>query len=211
MARKMALKAGYSRYYSAVPCRRGHLSERRTSDNHCIQCHNENRNLRRAQSPVLRESISEYFSVYRVKNGDRLRGNDRDRYATNIERERNRTIRWREDNPERARLAVRRWKRDNPEKTRESEHRRRARQKDAKGSFVAADIKDILLRQKNRCAYWKVCGSAITEEWHLDHIVPLALGGSNERRNIQICCQTCNLKKGAKHPVEFARQYGLLI
>src|SRR5207249_1732713 len=31
-----------------------------------------------------------------------------------------------------------------------------------------------------------------------DHIIPLALGGSNRERNIQLLCETCNRAKGAK-------------
>ncbi len=40
------------------------------------------------------------------------------------------------------------------------------------------------------------CGS--TRELHFDHIIPLAKGGGNSDMNIQILCQTCNLKKSDK-------------
>ncbi len=30
-----------------------------------------------------------------------------------------------------------------------------------------------------------------------DHIIPLALGGSNTARNIQLLCEACNRAKGA--------------
>lgn len=33
---------------------------------------------------------------------------------------------------------------------------------------------------------------------HVDHILPLALGGTDARTNLQPSCQTCNLKKGSK-------------
>lgn len=32
---------------------------------------------------------------------------------------------------------------------------------------------------------------------HIDHIFPLALGGSNDLVNLQLLCETCNLKKSA--------------
>ncbi len=39
------------------------------------------------------------------------------------------------------------------------------------------------------------CGSKRSLE--LDHIVPLAMGGSNTFRNLQLLCGDCNNRKGA--------------
>lgn len=40
------------------------------------------------------------------------------------------------------------------------------------------------------------CGSK--QNLHFDHIIPIAKGGGNSEANIQILCQTCNLKKSDK-------------
>ena len=40
------------------------------------------------------------------------------------------------------------------------------------------------------------CGSK--KELHFDHIIPVAKGGGNVEANIQILCQSCNLKKADK-------------
>lgn len=47
-------------------------------------------------------------------------------------------------------------------------------------------------RDKGACVH---CGSNAMLEY--DHIVPLALGGSNTERNLQLLCEACNREKGA--------------
>lgn len=43
----------------------------------------------------------------------------------------------------------------------------------------------------------KMCG-ARDRPLHVDHIVPRANGGGNDRSNLQCLCDKCNLKKGNK-------------
>lgn len=45
-------------------------------------------------------------------------------------------------------------------------------------------------RDQGRCV---VCGS--TQKLEFDHIIPLAKGGSNTERNIQLLCESCNREK----------------
>lgn len=47
-------------------------------------------------------------------------------------------------------------------------------------------------RDSGRCVE---CGSQ--DKLEFDHIIPVALGGANTDRNVQLLCQTCNRRKGA--------------
>jgi len=51
----------------------------------------------------------------------------------------------------------------------------------------------IIQNGSGRCAY---CGS--TEKLEIDHIIPLARGGTNDSDNLQVLCRSCNRRKGVR-------------
>lgn len=64
---------------------------------------------------------------------------------------------------------------------------------------VSPSVRKLVLRRDgHRC---RQCPS--TEHLQVDHVVPLALGGSNDPANLQALCAECNRKKG---PRAYARQ-----
>lgn len=65
------------------------------------------------------------------------------------------------------------------------------------GSGVSAKVRAEILRD----AACVDCGSV--ENLSVDHIMPVALGGSHRRENLQPMCRSCNSRKGAKHPREW--------
>jgi 5-methylcytosine-specific restriction endonuclease McrA len=96
----------------------------------------------------------------------------------------------------------------NPERTTATHHRRRAKERSAAGSWAAADIQEIRRMQRDKCA---VCRKPLKGKGDVDHIIALANGGSNDRRNLQLLCHSCNSSKQARCPVEFMQSRGLLI
>jgi 5-methylcytosine-specific restriction endonuclease McrA len=46
-----------------------------------------------------------------------------------------------------------------------------------------------------------------TKNLQVDHIIPLAQGGTNEFSNFQALCAKCNREKSAKHDSRFRRLY----
>lgn len=93
----------------------------------------------------------------------------------------------------------------NPEKYREYAHRRSGRKV---GRLPRGTVKELIALQRNRCA---ICKCSVTSGYHVDHVMPLALGGTHEKGNIQILCPTCNVRKNAKHPIRYAQELGMLL
>lgn len=77
------------------------------------------------------------------------------------------------------------------------------------GGKLSLDISERLyLLQKGKCA---CCGAELGKKFHLDHIVPLAMGGENIDSNMQLLTAKCNLQKWAKHPIDFMQERGFLL
>ena len=92
---------------------------------------------------------------------------------------------------------------EHPEKRQEHDRNRRAclrathRQALEKGSIskiTAAEWQEIKDKYKNKCLYPE-CGRV---DITMDHIVPLALGGTHTANNIQPLCRYHNTSKGKK-------------
>lgn len=77
------------------------------------------------------------------------------------------------------------------------ETRKRAKRESAPGVFTAADIESIRKAQGGRCY---ICHKPLRGTWHIDHFIPLALGGTNDPGNLRLACPKCNQSKHAKHP-----------
>ncbi len=144
-------------------------------------------------------------------------------YERNAEEQRTRKAAWRRANPaeQKARDAAYRnrnkaehaargaaWRQANPDSVKALKHRRRARSAAVVGSFSAADIRDIRRMQGERCA---ACRVSLKGRGEVDHIKALAAGGTNDRRNLQLLCKSCNSAKRALDPIDFMRSRGRLL
>lgn len=150
-------------------------------------------------------------------------------YENNREKERAATATWRAENPGRNGAACAAWRAANPEKSnaaraawkmanservkrvsaawrrsergRESNiahtHSRRAKAGPALARETVAELK---AEYGGLCPY---CQRTITGRGHIDHIVPIISGGTNERANLVYCCAACNRAKGARTLLQF--------
>jgi 5-methylcytosine-specific restriction endonuclease McrA len=144
---------------------------------------------------------------YRIEQGDAYRAKKRAYYAANrterraqqreyrnanIEVERERTRIWTQDHREEKRAMDRAYQKTHPEVYRASRLRRKARKANAAGTATTAQVEARIAYYGHRC--W-MCGGPFE---HVDHVIPLARGGTNWPANLRPACATCNLKKGAK-------------
>ena len=114
---------------------------------------------------------------------------------------------WRANNREKCRVASAKWYADHPEARRLKNHNRQARLRSNGGVLSKGLTEKLMHLQRGRCA----CCSVTLTTYHLDHVLPLALDGENEDRNIQLLCPTCNVQKHSRHPIDFMQSRGFLL
>lgn len=66
------------------------------------------------------------------------------------------------------------------------------------GSITAEAIEVMFLYQNGCCVFCHEEFHHGQKGFHIDHIVPLSMGGKHILKNIQLLCPKCNLQKGAK-------------
>jgi 5-methylcytosine-specific restriction endonuclease McrA len=187
IGRDDARTLGLSRYFTGKPCKHGHISERYVSVGICTTCQEIRNNTETKEAKSAR-----------IK---KWKENNRKRHC-----ELNKLSRMR--NIDAWKIRVKRYAQKNPLVGAAAGHRRRARIRSVGGSFTPDDIIILQKKQKNKCIN---CHVSIKNSFHIDHIMPIALGGTNDKKNIQLLCAHCNHVKYAKHPIEWAQENGRLL
>lgn len=168
---------------------------------------------------VIKEKKAAYWAenseIFKKKSAAYYRENAKKLSRANkIYREKNkekclaRNIAWAAKNPEKVKSYKDKWEAANPERRRITTHNYRGRKRSTGGRISPGLAKTLFVLQKGKCA---CCSKPLGDDYHLDHIMPLALGGSNTDDNIQLLRKACNLQKQAKHPVDFMQQRGFLL
>jgi 5-methylcytosine-specific restriction endonuclease McrA len=198
-----AREAGLLYYFTGKPCKRGHIAERHVSGRSCLECHHvRSKQWYESNKDVaLVQSQGRYLANREVRLAQSKIVNERNREVIEARRFANRAI---------AAANSKAWRQANPEWFRELRRQRRLRKRNAEGSHTGEEIKQLFAKQRGRCAN-PACHRSIKDGYHVDHIMPLVLGGSNWISNIQLLCPTCNLKKRAKDPIKWAQENGMLL
>lgn len=100
------------------------------------------------------------------------------------------------------------WRAANPDAARIHAHNRNAKKRENGGTLSKGLSIKLFKLQRGMCP---CCKQPLGDDFHMDHIQPIALGGSNTDDNIQLLRQRCNNQKSAAHPVDFMQSRGFLI
>lgn len=191
------------------------------------ECRSCTANYRREYRKLNAEKLKIKDDAYRAANSERCRAvsyawklanPERAKELVNAWRSKNHekvksySSSWRNSNKEKANAATAAWRKINTEKVTIHARNRRSRKNSAEGKHTAKDVLAIFTAQRGLCAN---CETKLfksgKQKYHVDHIMPLSIGGSNWPANLQCLCPACNLSKGAKHPDEWAKQQGKLL
>lgn len=177
-----------------------------------VKYHAENKkriNARKAQSRAANvEHHRQRNKDWYYANHEQAKAKRAEWRAANLVRLRAATAAWRARHPDRQKAAEEAWRAANPWSTRVSIANRRMRLKGGSQRLSKGIVDKLFALQRGKCA---CCGGPLGTDYHLDHIMPLALGGANVDSNMQLLRSICNLKKGAKHPVEYMQRKGFLL
>lgn len=193
-----------------VPCRKQWSKDYREKNIDRIKeqqakRYTENREeIRSRRKPYSSEEYAKYYALNAEKISLRLK----DYYLENVEKMRKKSREYYASNTEIVISKMKIYRISNPEYSKINNNKRRALKAKSGGTHTASDIRKLFKLQKMKCA---CCKANIKNRYHVDHVIPLSKGGSNGKENIQILCAPCNLKKSAKHPIDFMQEMGFLL
>lgn len=190
----------------------------------CIDCMKV---LRRSYLERYPNRVRASRQKYREENQDKLKAFEAERYSKNPEKEKARAEAYRLDNKEKIKASqaayyaansekrksyTSEWRSKNPGAGTVFSRNRRAIERNAEGKHTRSEVMVIFESQRGLCAN---CESKLfksgVKKYHVDHIMPLARGGSNDKYNLQCLCPTCNLKKKDKDHILWAQLNGRLL
>lgn len=158
-----------------------------------------------------RKTVSALYAAWCAANPERAKAIGAKYRAANRNKERKRHAAYLANprNKEKQRVAGLAWRANNPDRSRVIKQNRRARERKDGGRLSPDLPAKLMVLQRGKCP---VCRCELNKKnYHLDHIEPIALGGSHDDKNIQLLCKHCNMTKNAKHPIDFMQSRGFLL
>jgi hypothetical protein len=217
VTRKEAKALGLKFYFTGKPCKRGHISKRRTCDGRCVKCDQttEYKAADAARNKAWREKNPEKkkasLQAWRAANPEKKKVSDDAWYAGNIESEKQRTraryesdkekwnsdaSKWAKSNPEKRKATCSAWARNNKPSVAAAGSRYRSTKLRATPAWANHDLIRAIYEESDRRT--RLTGI----RHHVDHIVPLKstrVCGLHWEGNLQVLTQAENDSKGNRY------------
>lgn len=176
------------------------LSKRTTKDEKILVANmNYNKN---------KDIINKRRKKNRLLNINKYRENAINNYSLNKEKILSKNRKYYKANKEKISEQKREYRKTVSAKASDFNKRSKRRSIEKKGDVSILDITNI--KQNAKVCYW--CHKPLKDlKVHIDHYIPLAKGGKHTLSNLVVSCQSCNNKKHAKDPIEFANSIGRLL
>lgn len=168
-----ARRQGLPTYFTGLPCKNGHLALRYIANRTCAQCLADEQSKRDHAKQYKRKK--EYQDQYRIDNASTRRKNQRLYGLGRKQQKAGYDRQYREKNKEK----------------RMASHLRRVAAKRSQ----TPDLSDV---EKLELQLIYEESSFLGPKWHVDHIVPLSLGGLHHPDNVQIVSRKYNIAKNAR-------------
>lgn len=150
----------------------------------------------------------QWHMEYRAKNLELLKAKNRQWHKDNHERSIALHRQWLANNREKVKKDKEKWHASHPGARSIWQHNREARARESGGALSPGLAEKLFKLQRGKCP---CCGLPLGDDYHLDHKMPIALGGLNKDWNMQLLRSACNNQKQAKHPVDFMQSRGFLL
>jgi 5-methylcytosine-specific restriction endonuclease McrA len=165
------------------------------------------------KAKALQDSYAERQKIanaeYYQRNKEKICARQANYYKQNLDKNKATQKIYRSKNSTSLRNYIAVWRKENSDLCRIYHQNRRGRLANGVGCVSVGRYENLILLQKGKCACCHV--NLKKTKVHLDHIMPLALGGAHADKNLQLLCAKCNLQKRAKHPVDFMQSKGFLL
>lgn len=155
-----------------------------------------------------KEKIKESRALFYEKNKARVNAACKDYYERNSEKVQKKVSEYRAKHPEKIAELKAKWIEANLEQINLYSRNRRALKRNAGGKLSKDIVAKLLRLQRGLCA---CCKQPLGPNYHVDHIMPLVLGGSNTDSNVQLLRAKCNQRKNKAHPIDYMRSKGYLL
>lgn len=186
--------------------RDAHIEERRAKKE---ETRLYNAAYRATHKEALRARKAEHFQKNKARITQKIRAQRAADLANTRKKHREYSAAHKAKNIAKVRASALQWAKRNPEHGIRNAAVRRTR---IEGQVPSHPSQDIITRlfalQQGACP---CCGQPLGDDYHLDHIMPVALDGTSADSNLQLLRATCNRQKSAKHPIDFMQERGFLL